>query len=87
MPNTISDNLPAVPEVKASEELEHWIDEAVAAGADVLDIATSIAELTCPGGKGNGTASGNGEISPDLSAAEGWLWPWNRVGFLYVEKN
>lgn len=71
----------------ATEELERWIDGAIASGADVLGVAAHIAELTRPGGKGDANGSGDNEISPDLSAAEGWLWPWNRAGFLYIEKN
>jgi hypothetical protein len=70
-----------------SEELEGWIDESVVSGVDEFGVAAHIAEITRPGGEGVSEGPGVGEISPDLAAAEGWLWPWNRAGFLYIEKN
>ena len=83
--------MPEIPQVASQsgviEELRRWIDGAIASGSDVLGVAAHIAELTRPGGRGDGNGSGENEISPDLSAAEGWLWPWNRAGFLYIEKN
>src|SRR4051794_1113654 len=66
------------PGPQANNQLEEWIDRAVREGRNALEVAAEIALVTQPGG------TSGFEISPELLGNEGWLWPWNRAGFLYL---
>ncbi|MGO9915563.1 MAG: hypothetical protein ACLQIB_12765 [Isosphaeraceae bacterium] len=61
--------------------LEQLIDEATAARWDAAKLATEIASFTQPGGM-----SGH-EVSPETVGNEGWFWPWNRAGFLFIQND
>jgi hypothetical protein len=63
----------------ANNQFEEWIDRMVREGRGAVEVAGGIAFVTQPGGMDGY------EVSPELVGNEGWLWPWNRAGFHYLQ--
>jgi hypothetical protein len=55
-----------------------WIDRAVEEHLPSEKVASVLTEHALPGDRGL--------VSPFLYGSEGWYWPWNRVGFAYIER-
>jgi hypothetical protein len=61
-------------------QFEQWIDRAVTEDHDADEVAAGIVSVTQPGG------TLDYEVSPEKVGNEGWFWPWNRAGFLCLER-
>jgi hypothetical protein len=55
-----------------------WIDQALDKDRPTLEVASVLAEYALPNHRGL--------VSPLVYGFEGWFWPWNRVGFAYIQK-
>jgi hypothetical protein len=55
-----------------------WIDQALEKDLPTLEVASVLTEYALPNHRGL--------VSPFVYPNDGWNWPWNRVGFAYIQK-
>jgi hypothetical protein len=66
------------PESNRIQDFVAWIDRALEEDLPVREIASVLTANALPNHRGL--------VSPFVYGSEGWYWPWNRVGFAYIQR-
>ncbi len=66
------------PDNNRIQDFVAWIDRALGEDRPAMKIAAVLTEYALP--------SHRGLVTPFVYGSEGWYWPWNRVGFKYIER-